>query len=537
MALNIVPISPAELLQWQPWPHSDDFAIDELRFEVPLQYLPSTQEDEKLEIVARLVYATAGPAAETLRDSWASRPILLYLCGGPGADNPPCRIPAMNRWLLEKGYSILYVNYRGCGPSSPLRAETLCKKPHLRGDIEKAQYISHFGQDNIVRDLEAMRHSLSRIAGSTAEIKWTTLGQSYGGYISLSYLSMHPEGLQEVFITGGLPPCGMDLDDYFRVEYEDIVAKNKAWYGLYPDGDALVRRVLALIADIGPRNVRMTGRGYLTGQKLLTLGRQFGSKVGFPEVYDLLRRIERDLASPARRLRPDTVREFEGILHVDERPLYPLMLEQTWCSGGRTDWAAERVARDIPGFEYLRAYDDDDDDDHMQQNGNNKTENNNNTTNTNNHNNHNHNARTHHTYTYPDPSLTPPGRPIYFTANTYGRFHYDTHEALVDLRGAAEALARHPWPCPYDYARLAANRVPAYAVIFARDMHLDAGVAADTASRVGGLRRVLDPGWHQDIRHRAVEVLENLWKVRRRTAEEDGEGEGEGEENGGHVSV
>lgn len=472
MALNIVPIPPAELLQWQPWPHSDDFAIDELRFEVPLQYLPGTHEDEKLEIVAHLVYATAGLAAETLRDSWASRPILLYLCGGPGADNPPCRIPAMNRWLLEKGYSILYVNYRGCGPSSPLRAETLSKKPNLRGDAEKAHYISHFGQDSIVRDLESMRQGLSRIA--SAEIRWTILGQSYGGYISLTYLSMHPEGLQEVFITGGLPPCGMNLDEYFRIEYKDIVAKNKAWYGTYPDADSLVRRILGLITQIGPENIRMTGRGYMTGQKFLTLGRQFGSKVGFPEVYNLLRKIEQDLAS-AQRLSPETIHEFESILHIDERPLYPLLLEQTWCSGGKTNWAAERVARDIPGFEYLRT------DPHG---------------------------------AYPDPSRTPAGQPLYFTANTYCRFHYDTHEALVDLRGAAEALAQHDWPSLYDYARLAANRVPVYAVIFEKDMHLDAGVAADTAAKVGGLRRVLDPGWHQDIRYKPAEVLDNLFRVR-----------------------
>lgn len=481
MAPLIHSIPPATLLAWEPWPHSDEFAVDELRFQVFLKHPHVLHPDVTLDLVAHMVYADARRASEPIiSNDWASRPLLLYLCGGPGANNPPCRVPAMNRWLLRRGYCILYVNYRGCGDSSPVRAKALLKRG-LRDDGMMAQYISHFCQDNIVRDLEAIRKCLSLLA--SRDIKWTILGQSYGGYISLTYLSMHPEGLQEVFVTGGLPPCGMDLQDYFRVEYRDIVAKNKAWYATYPDADALVRRTLERIAEIGPRNIRMTGRGYMTGQKLLTLGRQFGSKVGFPEVYNLLLRIERDLVS-TRRLSPETIEEFENILHVDERPLYPLLLEQTWCSGGRTSWAAERVARELPGFEYLRR-----------------------------------DARG----AYPDPAAaTPPGRPIYFTANTYCRFHYDTHEELVDLAGAAERLAQHDWDCPYDYDRLAANEVPVYAVIFEKDMHLDPGVAVDTAAKVRGLRRVVDPGWHQDIRYKPAQVLENLFRARAEAWREQG---------------
>lgn len=375
----------------------------------------------------------------------------------------------MNRWLLNKGYSVLYVDYRGCGGSSPGSFR------HFQDDREKASTISHYCQDNIVRDLEAIRLCISALAGKPT--KWTILGQSYGGYISLTYLSIHPEGLDEVFITGGLPPCGMDLEEYFRIEYRDIVAKNKAWYAEYPDGDALVRRVLGLITKIGPRNIRMTGRGYMTGQKLLTLGRQLGSKVGFPEIYHLLVQIERDLTSTAQ-ISFETIKEFESTLHIDERPLYPILLEQTWASGGQTNWAAERVVREIPGFEYLRT----------DEQGN-----------------------------YPDPSLTPAHQPIYFTANAYCRFHFDTNEELIDLKGAAEILHRKDWECPYDYDALAANTVPVYAIVFKEDMHLDVGVAEMTAAKVGGMQVVTDPGWHQDIRYKPAEVLDNLFKIRAQT--------------------
>lgn len=381
----------------------------------------------------------------------------------------------MNQWLLENGYSILYVDYRGCGDSEPVYANTLLQKLYPKGDQEIANFITHFCQVNIVRDLEAIRLCLASEV-LNRPIKWTILGQSYGGYISLTYLSMFPEGLQEVFITGGLPPCGMDIEDYFRIEYRDIVAQNEKFYCLYPDAHSLVRRILGLIKTIGPENIEMTGRGYLSGHKLLTLGRQFGSKVGFPEVYELLQRIEDDL-DQTQKLSLETIVEFESILHVDERPLYPILLEQTWCSGGKTRWAAERVAREIAGFEYLRLDED---------------------------------GR------YRDPADMAADDIVYFTANTYCRFHYDTHEELVDLKGAAEVLAEHDWECPYNYKMLAANpqKVPVYAISFQKDMHLDVGVAAETAAKVGGLTLVVDPGWHQDIRYRPAEVLENLFRVR-----------------------
>lgn len=486
MAPHIYPIEPANLTESTAW-NNPEFAIARLRFRVFLQHNHTSPHDETLSITANLVYGGKDARGRTGAKPWArDRPILLYLCGGPGADNPPLRVPEMNRWLLENGYSILYVNYRGCRDSSPvsLALEHMTASRDL-DDSARADYITHFCQDNIVRDLEAIRLCLSQL--QTVEgtvyptgLRWTILGQSYGGYMSLSYLSMHPEGLQDVFITGGLPPCGMNIDDYFRIEYRDIVAQNQAFYSTYPDADALVRSILGLITKIG--YIPMTGRGHMTGQKLLTLGRQFGSKVGFPEVYNLLKKIERDLSTEGR-LQTETTHEFESILHIDERPLYPLLLEQTWCSGNPTRWAAERVAREIPGFEYLR---------------------------------------TDKKGDYPDPSLTPAGQPIYFTANTYCRFHYDTHEELVDFKGAAERLAEHDWECPYDFDRLLANPlgVPIYAVSFQRDMHLDVGVAARTAAMVGGLRLVIDPGWHQDIRYKPAQVLENLFREREIAKEE-----------------
>ena len=41
-----------------------------------------------------------------------------------------------------------------------------------------------------------------------ADVKWTVLGQSFGGFCLLTYLSKHPEALKAGLFTGGLPPVG-----------------------------------------------------------------------------------------------------------------------------------------------------------------------------------------------------------------------------------------------------------------------------------------------------------------------------------------
>ncbi len=150
---------------------------------------------------------------------------------------------------------------------------------------------------------------------AAGELRWTLLGQSYGGYISLTYLSTHPEGLKEVFITGGLPPCDMSIDDYFRIEYGKLVKESQEFFSRYPDDEQVVRDVLRLISDIGPENIRMTGRGYLTGQKLLHTREAIRPRTGFEEVHSLLARIKSELGGDGPAQSADHPRIREHLAH------------------------------------------------------------------------------------------------------------------------------------------------------------------------------------------------------------------------------
>lgn len=67
-----------------------------------------------------------------------------------------------------------------------------------------------------VRDCEKIREILLGNQENEENRKWTILGQSFGGFCALTYLSFYPEGLKEVFITAGLAPLVDHPDPVYR---------------------------------------------------------------------------------------------------------------------------------------------------------------------------------------------------------------------------------------------------------------------------------------------------------------------------------
>lgn len=129
-------------------------------------------------------------AREVADPDGRDRPFLVYLQGGPGFEAPrPTRLPSSPGWLDRAltEFRVLMLDQRGTGRSSPVGA--------LPGTpAEQARYLRHFRADAIVRDAEAFRAHLD-------SPPWTVLGQSFGGFTTLAYLSQAPHGLREA-LTG-----------------------------------------------------------------------------------------------------------------------------------------------------------------------------------------------------------------------------------------------------------------------------------------------------------------------------------------------
>lgn len=72
-----------------------------------------------------------------------------------------------------------------------------------------------------MKDCEAIRKILLGHKEKPEDQKWTIMGQSFGGFCAINYLSYYSEGLKEVFLTGGLAP----LVERPEPVYEALISK------------------------------------------------------------------------------------------------------------------------------------------------------------------------------------------------------------------------------------------------------------------------------------------------------------------------
>jgi pimeloyl-ACP methyl ester carboxylesterase len=249
------------------------------------------------------------------------RPLLLFLQGGPGYEAArPTRNPSAPGWLERalQDYRVLMLDQRGTGRSSPIGA--------LAGldPADQARRLTHFRADSIVRDAELVRRELG-------VDRWSVLGQSFGGFCVVSYLSLAPEGLTEAFITGGLPPRGERIDDVYRATYARTLAASRHHYERYPGERARVR---ALHDCLAAGDLRLAGGDRLTPRRLRQLGALLGMSAGSERLHYIL---ELPADSPAFR------HDVDAALGFARNPLYAILHEASWADGGATRWSAQRM--------------------------------------------------------------------------------------------------------------------------------------------------------------------------------------------------
>ncbi len=286
--------------------------LTEHELEVPLDHARS--DGERITVFAREVAEPDGLA----------KPFLVYLQGGPGYEAPrPTRHPSSPGWLDRalQDYRVLMVDQRGTGRSTPV-GTLLGMTPE-----QQASYLTHFRADSIVRDCELLREAL----GSPP---WSVLGQSFGGFCATTYLSLAPDGLREAFITGGLPPLGLPVDEVYRATYARMLERNRVYYERYPDDRARVR---SLMEWLEREDVRLPGGDRLTTRRLRTLGNELGMSDGFEKLHYIL---ELPPDSPAFR------HDAAAGMGFDRNPLYAILHEACYADGGATRWSAERVMPD-----------------------------------------------------------------------------------------------------------------------------------------------------------------------------------------------
>ncbi|MER6819967.1 alpha/beta fold hydrolase [Streptomyces cellulosae] len=419
--------------------------LTDRRFTVPLDH--DDPSGETIELYAREVVA---------RDK-ADRdlPWLLYLQGGPGFGAN--RFIGKQAWLGRalEDYRVLLLDQRGTGASTPANRQTL---PLRGGPAEQADYLTHFRSDAIVRDCEAVRPQV------TGGAPWTVLGQSFGGFCTVTYLSMAPEGLDTALITGGLPSLDAHADDVYRAAYPRIERKVAAHYARYPQDVERARR----IADHLLTHDVVLPNGYrFTVEAFQSLGMMLGGGDGSHRLHFLLE--DAFVPTPSGpRLSDAFQEEVQGLLSFAGHPLHALIHEAIYAQDARpTAWSAERVRAEFPRFDAAKALAGD--------------------------------------------------QPVLFTGETIHPWMFDCDPALRPLRETAELLAaRTDWTPLYDPARLAANEVPVAAAVYHDDMYVDTAHSLATARTVRGLRTwVTDEFEHDGVRTGGPRVLDRLLALAR----------------------
>ena len=392
-------------------------------FEVPLDH--ARPDGPKIEVFGREIVAASSASNDKL--PWA-----IFFQGGPGFASP--RPATKAGWLGEllKGHRVLMLDQRGNGLSTKVLPQSL---EAIATAQEQADYLTHFRADNIVRDAEAIRLTLLGPAG-----KWVGLGQSYGGFILLTYLSFYPEGLAKVLITGGVACVKRHVDENYRLTYGKVLEKNRQFYQRYPEDDGIVRDILRALEK--PPTLP-SGRP-LTGRRFQQLGLNFGMSGSFESLHYLLEEAFIG-GRNGKELSFTFLAACDRQLPFETNPIFCILHESIYAENYATRWAAERLRAEFPAVEIS------------------------------------------------------PDQRLMFTGEMISPTMLDDYPVLRPLRGCAEILAeKSDWGALYDLKQLAQNEVPVAAVSYYGDMYVPIEWSEETARHIPRFSQWITNEWEHN---------------------------------------
>lgn len=394
--------------------------ITEHYFDVPLDY--SKPDGEKIKVFAREVALISGNP---------KLPWMIYFQGGPGGESP--RLAVSSGWSGEalKTHRLLLLDQRGTGLSSQVMPQTLA----TRGDANaQAEYLTHFRADSIVRDAEGIRKAL------IGDEKWLGMGQSYGGFCLLTYLSFHPEGLSGVIITGGVACIKQHIKDNYRVTYQKVLDKNRLYFQRYPEDIKVVNEIVTCLQS---EEIYLSSGIRLSARRFQQLGMFFGGSGGLEAMHFL---IEKAFINGVhgRELSEYFLAKVEQASSYEHNPIFTILHESIYAEGYATAWTAEQLRAEFPEFDV--------------------------------------NAER-----------------FYFTGEMVSPSMLDDYKSLQPFREVAEILAqKNDWGALYDLGQLAKNVVPISAISYYDDMYVPVEFSEETARHVGNFRIWVTNEWEHN---------------------------------------
>ncbi|CAG8627171.1 10163_t:CDS:2 [Paraglomus brasilianum] len=385
--------------------------------------------------------------------------------GGPGFE---CSLPSYSgayRAASAKGYQWLLLDQRGTGLSTPISAASL-------GNFEtaeaKADYLKYFRADSIVKDAELIRREL---CGGR---KWSLLGQSFGGFCCINYLSLFtyhkrifdisPNRILPVFITGGVPPLASNPDPVYRSLYCQLIKRNSIYYLKYPKD---IQRVRTILRYLSTNTIILPDGGFLTPRRFRQLGIAFGEHGGFDAIHQIVILTANDIEAMGG-LSYRCLEKISNRQPFDSNILYAILHEAIYCQGEKSNWSAERnMTKDFYfSLEWLE---------------------------------------------------TNEGKPVLFTGEMIYSWMFDDYAELRPLKEVAQLLAQYEdWGPLYDVEQLGKNNVPVAGVSYYEDMYVDLKLSEETVSKIKGFRHwITNEYQHNGLREGGEHILNTLFRMLR----------------------
>ncbi len=375
-------------------------------FELPLDY--QAKDGQQIQVFAREVVDLAKDSQEL--------PWLIYFQGGPGFPSP--RVSGESGWMKRalQNYRVLLLDQRGTGNSTVISHETLA---HLSPE-QQAEYLTHFRADNIVRDAEAIREQFG-------VKQWSTIGQSFGGFCTLSYLSLFPQSLQRCYVTGGIPSIEREADDVYRATYKRVEDKNRAFFAQFPQAQAMCREISDYLLN---NEVKLPNGQVFTVEQFQLIGINLGAGEANLPMYFTLESAFVEV-NGKKQLSYSFLNQMQQEQGYLTNPIYAILHESIYCQGTASNWSAHRVREQYPHFNYQS------------------------------------------------------GGEFWFTGEMVYPWMFDQLETLKPLREAANILAeKSDWGTLYNAEQLGKNTVPMACAVYADDMYVELDYSRETLANI-----------------------------------------------------
>lgn len=402
-------------------------------FHVPLNY--AKPGEETIEVFAREVSNNDNTST--------NKPWLVFFQGGPGFPSP--RPNGTSGWLKRalQDYRVLLLDQRGTGNSSVISHQTLS---HMNAQ-QQAKYLSHFRADNIVRDAEFIRESFGIE-------KWSTLGQSFGGFCTLTYLSMFPQSLEASFVTGGIPSIHRHPDDVYQATFKRTQEKNTQFFEQFPAAQNLCK---AIADHLLHTEEHLPNGQRLTVEQFQQLGINFGMSDTFLPMYYQLETAFVEVDGK-RRLSYDFLNQILMQQSFQTNPIYAILHESIYCQGFASQWSADRVRKQLSIFDYQS------------------------------------------------------DKPFLFTGEMVFPWMFEQYTNLKPLQQTAQILAdKTNWANLYDAEVLRNNTVPVACAVYADDMFVEMDISRETLANLPNSKAWITNEYeHNGLRADGEHILDTL---------------------------